>query len=177
MMQIRPAEPGDLAPCCQLDHSCTTDRVWQMDTRITDGARRVSFRTVRLPREIDVRYPRQGDDLLAGWRRRDGFIVAEDDQGICGYATLAVQPEHGIVWVGDLVTDRSRRRRGIGTALLKASAQWGGRRSMVRLTLEVQTKNFPAIQFCQASGLRFCGYNDHYWANEDIAVFFSGRLR
>jgi GNAT superfamily N-acetyltransferase len=147
-----------------------------MDNRQTSGAWGVLFRTVRLPREIEVDYPRQGEGLLAGWRRRDGFIVAEVDEQVRGYATLAVQPEHGLVWVGDLVVDRSQRRCGIGTALLKAAAQWGCKRDMVRLTLEVQTKNYPAIQFCRACGLTFCGYNDHYWCNEDIAVFFTGRL-
>lgn len=176
-MRIRPAEARDLASCGELDHSCTTDRVWQMDTRKTDGAQRIAFRTVRLPRTIEIGYPRQGEDLLAGWRRRDGFIVSEIDERICGYATLAVQPEHGMVWVGDLVVDRSKRRRGIGTALLKAAAEWGSKQGMVRLTLEVQTKNYPAIQFCRACGLTFSGYNDHYWASEDIAVFFTGRLK
>ncbi len=175
-MLVRPAEPRDLALCGRLDHSCKTDRVWQMDNRKTGGVRRVVFRTARLPREIEVGYPRQGEDLLAGWRRRDGFLVVEVDERVCGYATLAVQPEHGLVWVGDLVVDRSQRRRGIGTALLRASAQWGCQRDMVRLTLEVQTKNYPAIQFCQACGLTFSGYNDHYWSSEDIAVFFTGRL-
>ncbi len=176
-MQIRPAEAQDLAPCRDLDHSCATDRVWQMDSRRTNGVWRVVFRTVRLPREIQVRYPRQGEDLLAGWRRRDGFIVAEVDDQIRGYATVAFQPEHGMLWVGDLVVDRSCRRRGIGTALLKAVGRWGCKQDMVRLTVEVQTKNHPAIEFCLSSGLAFSGYNDHYWASEDIAVFFTGRLR
>lgn len=175
-VQVRPAEPKDLSLCKQLDHSCLTDRVWQMDTRRTSGAWRVVFRTVRLPREIKVSYPRRREDLLAGWRRRDGFIVAEMHDRICGYATLAVQPEHGILWVGDLVVDRSQRQRGIGTALLKAAAVWGSKQDLIRLTLEVQTKNYPAIRFCQACGLTFCGYNDHYWASQDIAVFFTGRL-
>lgn len=175
-MLVRPAEPRDLSLCGRLDHSCRTDRVWQMDTRRTTDARQVVFRAVRLPREIEVDYPRRGEDLLAGWRQRDGFIVAESDGVVCGYATFAVQPEHGLVWVGDLVVDRSRRRRGIGTALLKAAAQWGCKRDMVRLTLEVQTKSYPAIQFCLARGLVFSGYNDHYWSSQDIAVFFTGRL-
>jgi GNAT superfamily N-acetyltransferase len=148
-----------------------------MDSRRANGTWRVVFRTVRLPREIQVGYPRQGEDLLAGWRRRDGFIVAEVKDRVRGYATLATQPEHGILWVGDLVVDRAARREGVGTALLKASAQWGCDKGMVRLTLEVQTKNHPAIQFCRSSGLTFSGFNDHYWASEDIAVFFTGRLR
>jgi GNAT superfamily N-acetyltransferase len=148
-----------------------------MENRLENDARTVAFRKVRLPREIKVRYPRQGDDLLAGWRRRDEFLVAEMDGDVCGYVALTIQPEHGLAWVGDLVVDRSRRRRGIGTTLLKAAAQWGCKHNLVRLTVEVQTKNYPAIQFCKACGLSFSGYNDHYWATEDIAVFFTGRLR
>lgn len=176
-MLVRPAEPKDLVPCGTLDHSSTTDQVWQMENRVQRTTWTVAFRTVRLPREIKVKYPRQGEDLLGGWRRRDGFLVAEVDGEVCGYVALTVQPEHGLAWVGDLVVDRPRRRRGIGTALLKAAAQWGCKQNLVRLTVEVQTKNYPAIQFCQARGLAFSGYNDHYWPSEDIAVFFTGRLR
>lgn len=176
-MLVRPAEPKDLAPCGALDHSYTTTCVWQMENRGNSGAPSISFRTVRLPREIEVAYPRQGSDLLAGWRRRDGFLVSEMDGDVCGYVALTAQPEHGLAWVGDLVVARSRRRRGIGTTLLKAAAHWGRERSLMRLMLEVQTKNYPAIEFCYACGLTFSGYNDHYWPSEDIAVFFTGRLR
>ena len=176
-MLVRPAEPKDLVPCGLLDHSSTTDRVWQMENRVENSARTVAFRPVRLPREIELSYPRQGEDLLAGWRRRDGFLVAEMSDDVCGYVALTVQPEHGLAWVGDLVVDRSRRRRGIGTALLRAAATWGCKHNLVRVTVEVQTKNYPAIQFCQACGLTFSGYSDRYWPSEDIAVFFSGRLR
>lgn len=176
-MLIRPGEPKDLAPCGALDHSCTTDRVWQMDNRVENGVHSILFRPVRLPREIKVDYPRQGRDLLAGWRRRDGFLVAEIDVQVCGYVALTAQPEHGLAWVGDLVVERSRRRRGIGTTLLKAAAHWGRQRGLTRLMVEVQTKNHPAIMFCQACGLSFSGYNDQYWPSEDIAVFFAGRLR
>lgn len=176
-MLVRPAEPKDLAPCGALDHSYTTDRVWQMESRMEGRVQTVSFRTVRLPREIKVDYPRQGNDLFAGWQRRDGFLVSEIDGKVCAYVALTAQPEHGLAWVGDLVVERSRRRRGIGTTLLKAAARWGRERNLVRLTLEVQTKNYPAIEFCRACGLTFSGYNDCYWPSEDIAVFFTGRLR
>ncbi|MEA3376578.1 MAG: GNAT family N-acetyltransferase [Chloroflexota bacterium] len=176
-MLVRPAEPKDLAPCGALDHSFTTDRVWQMENRVENGAQTILFRTVRLPREIKVDYPRQGNDLLAGWRRRDGFLVSEIEAEVCGYVALTAEPEHGLAWVGDLVVEPARRRRGIGTTLLRAAARWGRERNLVRLTLEVQTKNYPAIEFCRACGLAFCGYNDRYWPSEDIALFFTGRLR
>jgi GNAT superfamily N-acetyltransferase len=176
-MRVRPAWPRDLEPCGALDHSYVTDRVWQMEMREANDAVAATFRVARLPREIRVDYPRQGEDLLAGWRRRDGFLVAEEAGHIYGYVALTAQAELGMAWVGDLVVDRPWRRRGVGTALLHAAAQWGRDHDLVRLVIEVQTKGYPAIRFCRSRGLTFCGYNDHYWPSQDIALFFGESLR
>ena len=176
-IQIRSAEPEDLEVCGGLDHSCLTDRVWQMETRQVNGVRTVSFRTVRLPRDMKVNYPRQGEALLMGWWQRDGFLVAERAGSIGGYVGLTTHPEHQILWVGDLVVDRPLRRQGIGSALLRAARRWGRERDLLRLMIEIQTKNYPAIQFCRSRGLTFAGYNDRYWPSQDIALFFGGVLQ
>ncbi|HUV90238.1 MAG TPA: GNAT family N-acetyltransferase [Anaerolineae bacterium] len=176
-MHVRPAWPKDMEACRALDHSYTTDRVWQMETREESDLWTVTFRAARLPREILVNYLRQGEDLAAGWRRRDGFLLVEERGHVVGYVALTAQIEHGIVRADDLVVDRPWRRRGIGTALLRAAAQWGRERDLVRLVVEVQTKNYPAIRFCRSRGLAYCGYNDHYWPSQDIALFFGQSLR
>ena len=46
-----------------------------------------------------------------------------------------------------------------------------------RLIVETQTKNYPAIQFLLKRGLVFCGYNDLFYPNQDIAIFFGQNLR
>lgn len=176
-MEVRPARPRDLKACLALDHSYTTDCVWQMETREEGGVLTVNFRMARLPREIRVDYPRQGESLLAGWRRCDDLLVAADGGRVYGYVALTAQAEHGIVLAGDLVVDRVERRRGVGTALLWAAVQWGREHDLARLVIEVQTKNYPAIRFCQSRGLTFCGYSDHYWPSQDIALFFGASLR
>jgi GNAT superfamily N-acetyltransferase len=167
----------DLEPCSKLDASYLTDRVWQMDTRQEKGTVTTTFREVRLPRDIRVEYPRRGADLLAGWERRDGFLVAHEGVQIRGYVALTAQAEHGIAWVGDLIVGREWRRQGIGTALLRAAGHWAREEGLVRMVVEVPTKNYPAISFCQARGLTFCGYNDHFWPSQDIALFFGQSLR
>jgi GNAT superfamily N-acetyltransferase len=177
LMQICPAKPPDLEICGGLDHTQTTNRVWQMETRTENGVQTVSFREVRLPRQVQVKYPRRGDDLYKGWWQRDAFLVARDGEQIYGYIALNARPEHSIAWVGDLVVDRPQRRRGIGTALLHAAVQWGHKQGLNRLMIDVQTKNYPAIQFCRARGLTFSGYNDCYWPSQDIALFFGKTLR
>ncbi|MFN2271863.1 MAG: GNAT family N-acetyltransferase [Anaerolineae bacterium] len=175
-MRVRPARPRDLKLCAALDHSYTTDRVWQMEVRDDGGVVTSTFREAYLPREIQVDYPRQDESLLAGWKRRDGFIVAEEEGVVCGYVALTAQDEHGIAWVGDLIVDRARRRQGVGTMLLQAAVQWGRENDLCRLVAEVPTKNYPAIRFYQSRGLVFCGYSDRYWLNSDIALFFGESL-
>lgn len=176
-MLIRPAGPADLEPCSKLDASCVTDHVWQMDVHEGEGTVTVSFREVRLPREVRVEYPRRGRDLFAGWERRDGFLVAVENGHIRGYVALTAQAEHGIAWVGDLVVDRAWRRRGIGSALLRAALRWGREQNLTSLVVEVSTKNYPGICFCRTCGLRLYGYSDHFWASQDIALFFGQSLR
>lgn len=176
-MRVRPARPRDLGACGGLDHSYTTDCVWQMETREENGVLTTTFRVARLPREIRVGYPRWDESLLAGWQQRDGFLVAEEEGRVCGYIALTAQAEHDVAWVGDLVVDRPWRRQGVGTALLRAAAKWGCDNDLARLVIGIQTKNYPAIRFCQSRGLAFCGYNDRFWTSQDIALFFGGSLR
>jgi ribosomal protein S18 acetylase RimI-like enzyme len=184
-MKIRPAELEDLQACLDLDHSFLTDHVWQMD--VQEGKLRVAvnFRTVRLPRPVHVKYPRDRDALLAEWHRRDCFLVAtlseprgEDERlPIIGYLTMGDYGWHKTGWIADLVVAPERRRQGVATKLLLAGAVWAREAGLCRLTIETQTKNHPALRFLDRQGFSFCGYNDRYYANQDIALFFSLDLR
>lgn len=174
---IRPAELADLDLCLALDPSYSTDFVWQMDLHGEDSQKAVTFRAVKLPRSMRVAYPRDRNQLLAGWKRCDGFLVACQAERIVGYAALSAHAAEGAVWTSDLIVERTLRRRGVGTALLSAAGEWARGRSLHQLLIEAQTKNYPAICFCEKQGLAFCGFNDHYYANQDIAVFFARSLR
>jgi GNAT superfamily N-acetyltransferase len=175
-MQIRLASSSDKTQCAELDHSYSTGYVWQMETRHRDDLLTTTFRLSRFPREVEVAYPRQGDALLLGWQRCDGFLDAVDDEkgAVRGYVTIVAQWGNGQALLSDLVVDRPWRRRGIGTALLRAAIAWRREQGLVRVVLPVQTKNYPAVRFCLARGLTFCGYNDHFWTHQDIALLFGG---
>lgn len=192
---IRPAELKDLQACLALDHSCRTDHVWQMDVQQENGRVTVTFCTMRLPRPVHVAYPRDEQALLADWHHRDCFLVAtaqqdsvsRDDasadgapQGdpvhIVGYLTMAAQEWHKTGWVADLVVAPESRRQGVATRLLQAGKEWAHKAGLHRLIIETQTKNYPAIRFLERRGFSFCGYNDHYYAKRDIALFFALNL-
>jgi len=176
-MLVRPARSSDLELCGVLDHSYLTDRVWQLDTREGTENIAISLRLARLPRQIKVAYPRTGQDLLDGWELRDKFLVAADGAQVRGYVAVNVESEHGILWIGDLVVDRPWRRRGIGASLLLAAAQTGKNQGLQRLVMAVPTKNYTAFRFCHSRRMTFCGYSDHYWPGQDIALFFGESLR
>jgi ribosomal protein S18 acetylase RimI-like enzyme len=194
-MLIRSAQLTDLNACLALDPNSQTDHVWQMDAREEADGRVVRFHTVRLPRVMRVAYPRQRDDLLKCWQGGSTVLVASDrrapkpangetapSQGeelpqVFGYCQLDLAPWQQTGWISHLVVDRRFRRRGFGTAMLKAALAWGQQQGLKRLMCAVQTKNYPGISFCEKQGFVFCGFNDHYFVNRDIAVFFSHKLR
>jgi ribosomal protein S18 acetylase RimI-like enzyme len=178
---VRPAELEDLESCLNLDHSYPTAHVWQMDVQEASGGTTVTFRTVRLPRPVTVKYPRRREEMLGAWHRRDCFLVAEAGDGdrsvrsrhIVGYLTMDAYEWHKTGWVADLVIAPEHRRKGIATQLLQAGKGWAREAGLRRLTVETQTKNYPAVCLLERLAFSFCGYNDRYYANQDIALFFS----
>lgn len=79
--------------------------------------------------------------------------------------------------IHQIVVSSAYRRRGIASRLVNVARQWAKEHQLNRLMIETQTKNFPLINFCQNNGFAFCGFNDRYFPNQDIAVFFSTSLR
>jgi len=174
---IRPTTPSDYELCMSIDHSCSTDIVWQMVTDDSDNEQHIAFRTARLPRSMKVQYPRSGDALLQSWQLHACFLVAEWEGTVVGYVNAREERSQETAWVADLAVDRPARLKGVGTALLRAVRQWAISRQLRRLIIETQTKNYPAITFLQKRGLVFCGYNDLFYPNQDIAVFLGQILR
>jgi ribosomal protein S18 acetylase RimI-like enzyme len=166
----------ELSQCLNLDHSYVTDYVWQMDVREESDDLHVRFRTVRLPRTMTVAYPRDSHTLKMIWKELHCFLVATTRNIMLGYINMQVDGTGTRGWIYDLVVDTSFRRRKVASAMLEQATRWARLHHVQQLTLEMQTKNYPAIQFARTHGFMFCGFNDHYYSNQDIALFFDKRL-
>ncbi len=175
-IEIRPAVSTDLSRMMGMDHSVVSEYVWQLDLRRESGQVSVSLREVRLPRPVSVAYPRNPYALADEWQRHSVVLVASD-VNIIGYVCITEQSAATVVWVTDLVVDPHQRRQGIGSLLLKSAQDWARERGSSMLIFEMQAKNQPAIRMAQKAGLEFCGYNDHYYANQDVALFFGRALK
>jgi ribosomal protein S18 acetylase RimI-like enzyme len=173
---IRIAEQTDLDRCLALDASFTTDHVWQMDGSDADDVMNATFRAVRLPRPMKVSYPRNMDGLSEDWHRNDCFLVAEDGDEIAGYLDMVIHRWNLTGWINNIVVATAYRRRGVGTALLRAADRWARRNGLHRILAETQTKNYPAICFYRKNAYKFCGFSDQYYTNQDIALFFALNL-
>lgn len=175
-IKVRLAEAADLPLLVEMDHSYHTDYVWQMDLNPGEGQVGVTFREVRLPRSMRVEYPRSAWSVAEDWPKRGTVFVAEYGDEVAGYANVFADKVVDGAWVADLLAMRRLRRHGIGTALVMAAQMWALEQGKARLILEMQSKNYPAISLANKLGYEFCGYNDQYYPNGDIAVYFGRRL-
>lgn len=176
---IRDGLESDIAACLDLDGSYETDYVWQMHIQRDPSQTNVVFKTERLPRVMEVVYESSRHRLRQALNKTQCFVVAvgRDEPETLGYLVMGHNAMTQSAWIHDLVVARPFRRRRIGTRLLNIARQWASEHKAWQLVVETQTKNYPAIEFCQISGLAFCGFSDQYYRNQDIAVFFGQTLR
>lgn len=173
-IEIRPAVETDIPLLIQFDHSFTSDHVWQMEYRLEAGQLGAAFREVRLPRSVKVDYPRSPGALVDSWQKRSGLLIAVLNGAPVGYASLSQEKLPFATWMHDLVVEHRFRRQGIGSALILAAHEWvASQPGSRRLILEMQLKNYPAIQFAQILGFDFCGFIDQYYPNQDAALLFA----
>lgn len=182
-IEIRPVTNADLAKIMELDHDYVSDHVWQMSVQKDVGASpsdvqvSVIFHQLQLPRSVHVAYPRPTRNLAGGLNQQTGLLAAVLAGEMVGYIRLRTDIAPVTTWATDLAVTRRYRRQGIGSGLVLAGQEWGRQQGSYRMTLEMQPKNYPAICMAQKLGFDLCGYNDRYYPNHDIALFFAKSIR
>lgn len=175
--EIRPATATDLPSLMAIDHSISSDYVWQLDVNNEANQVTANFREVRLPRSVTVTYPRNPAALADDWTKRDVVLVAVQGEVPVGYVCAVEEHVSAVAWITDLVVAQGVRRMGAASSLLTAIQAWALERSVRRIVLETQSKNHPCIRLAQKFGYEFCGYNDQYYPTQDVALFFGRALK
>jgi GNAT superfamily N-acetyltransferase len=179
---IRDGAAGDIPACLALDHTGETDMVLQMQMVQPELNRwQISLQEERLPRKIDLLTEPNEARLRAALPADRCFLVAAhrspEKAELLGYLVMRPETADGVAMITDLIVSRPFRRAGIGSRLLNVARRWAREAGIHRLMIATPTKNYPGIRFCQESGLTFCGFNDRYYPNQDIAVFFTQTVR
>jgi GNAT superfamily N-acetyltransferase len=175
--EIRPVNSNDLQRLMALDHTCSSDYVWQLELRSEAKQVAANFHEVRLPRAVTVSYPRNPLLLADEWKKRDVVLVALKGETPVGYTCAVEEHASTVVRVIDLVVAPEVRRQGVASTLLDGIQAWALERGVRRIVLEMQSKNHPCIRLAQKFGYEFCGYNDQYYPTQDVALFFGRALK
>lgn len=176
-IQIRAAVATDINDLMHIDHSWNSDYVWQLQLHKSGEQVIATLREVRLPHPIHVTYPRDVLSLVDEWNNCAKMFVAVVDDEKVGYVRIIEQGTAGAAWVTDLVVSFQKRRLGYASTLIQSAQDWALEKGLRQIYLEMPSKNFPAIRLAQKLGYEFCGYNDHYYATQDIALFFGRMLK
>lgn len=176
-IQVRAAVSPDFSILTAFDHSIRTERVWQLDHYGENGNESVNFREIRLPRPIRVEYPYPSGSLLERSKLLSIVLLACMEDVPIGYIGITTNQAVSNTWIKELVVHERWRRRGFASALIKASHDWSLERGIQRISLEMSSKNFPAIALARKLSFEFCGYDEYYYPNNDIALFFVKFLR
>lgn len=173
-IKIRPANEEDIKNLVEIDHHYESNHVWQMEFQNSRENEQISvhFRLVQLPRSIKVEYPRSPKMLIEDWSLRSGILVASYQEKIVGYISLMLNKAPQSTWVTDLAVAEMYRRQGIGSTLILAAIDWANEMETQKLVLEMQPKNYPAIQMAQKLGFDFNGFSNRYYSNHEIGLFF-----
>jgi ribosomal protein S18 acetylase RimI-like enzyme len=172
-IEIRPAAFDDVESLSLFEHGYYSDFVWQMALDLSSYTTKTIFRRTKLPRCVFVPYPRKKDQIFKEIEHADAFLVAVMANQPIGYIKLLVEHASMNARVSDLVVSASSRRQGIASGLLYAAMDVISHRNYFALILEIQSKNDPAISMATKLGFKFCGYRDHYFPNNELALFFS----
>ena len=174
-MIIRKGDLKDLNASVLIETSYTSDYVWQIRTEERPYEEiAVNFQTVRLPRSVRARPPRDTDCLVEDWQRGECFLVAEEEGEIRGYVNMTVQLWQATGWINDMAVLSKHRRQGIGSELLRHALRWAREQGLRSVLLETQTKNHPAICFCRKHGFAFCGFREP--REQDPTLFWGRRV-
>ncbi len=176
-MEIRLATPDDLNRCLELDDSFETEYVWQMEQ--SNDAKHIStgFRLTRLPRPMRVSNGISRDQAAENFARGEILLVSEEENELHGFVEFTESDWNQAVSINNLVVPSAYRRQGIGKKLLSAATDWGKEQGFRVALATLSTKHYPGICFLQKNGFVFCGFNDQWYANRDIAMMFALGLR
>lgn len=175
-LHIRQAISSDIKALAGMDHGYSTDHVWQLALQRGKEEISASFREVRLPRPMQVSYPREPERMIDEWIDKAVVLMAAIGETPAGYLSLIQGPADDSGWITDVVVDLRYRRQGIGSKLVAACKEWSRQRQIAKIFLEMQSKNYPGIRLAKKSGFTFAGFSDMYYPDQDIVLLFAQDL-
>ena len=176
-IEIRTAISEDTEALSSFEHGYYSEFVWQMGLDVSQDTAQADFRRIRLPRRIFITYPRSREEIFSEISKNEEMLIAVLQGNPVGYIKTFQTPNSKVARVLDLVVSSPIQRQGIGSALVLAMMDYLRQQGYHTLMLQMQSKNDPAIRMAEKLGFGFCGFQDHFFPNNELAIFFSRIIR
>ena len=176
-IEIGAATLDEFPQIAKMDLSFESDYVWKTQMLEGLGSIEASFQRIRLPKTIRVSFQAYSTaNLEALIRQRQILSVRYEDQ-VIGYLRLEQDETVNrlVMKTGGVMPEY--RNKGVGTVLLERVSEIARNNNIRNLVCMVQAKNDPAIHFLMARGFVFCGYQEFFFRNMEIGLFFSKNIR
>ncbi len=101
---------------------------------------------------------------------RGAGVVAREDEGIVAYGGVFWAPDEG--QITNIAVHPTRRRRGLGNAILEALIALARERGCAEISLEVRASNSAAVTLYEKHGFRIMGRRKGFYRKpcEDALV-------
>lgn len=155
-MRIAPADASFAAQARRCDFSFAITHEAQSPFDGPKLGRVVSVTPYRKTYDSDF------DELV-----RTTTVLVARDPDLLGFVALSAA-WNGFARIEDIGVDVSARRRGVGRALLRASADWAKTQRLAGLSAETQSNNVDACRLYESFGFELGGADRHLYRALDF---------
>lgn len=176
-IEIGAATLDEFAQIAQMDLSFESDYVWKTQMLEGLGSFEASFQRIRLPKTIRVSFQAYCTVNLDNLIRERSILSVRYEDKVIGYMRMEQDETVNrlILKSGGVMPEY--RNKGVGSVLLERITEIARHNNIRSLICMVQAKNDPAIHFLMARGFVFCGYQEFFFRNMEIGLFFSKNIR
>ena len=176
-IEIRPAISTDIPELMAFDHSISTSHIWQVEAVVDEKEMGVRLLETRLPRPLTLAYPKRIEEMADTWTKHSLFLTARLNARLVGYLILSIEGDTRAAFITDLVVNSNFRNQGIASGLVLAVRSHLRNSGIRRLLIGIPMRNEAALALARKLGMTFCGYIDHYFVNQDAALFYSMAIK
>jgi ribosomal protein S18 acetylase RimI-like enzyme len=172
-IEIRPAISTDIPELMALDHTIITSQIWQIESFREEKEMSIHVLKTKLPRPLTLPYPKNIESMADTWTNHSLFLTARLSSKLVGYLILSMDHELRTAQITDLVVDEISRRQGIASGLILSIRSYLRNNGIRKLMIAAPARNQAVIELARKLQMNFCGYIDHYFVNQEAALFFS----
>ncbi len=150
--------------------------VWQSQMNDDVNEYSITLKNVKLPKTIHVPFQANDENNLEMTIKLNEIILIRTDRQEIGFIRIEQDELAHRIILRNGGLKPEYRRQGIGTIMLGQIEEIARQNNITQILCIIQAKNDSAIRFLTAKGFRLSGFEEFYFPNMEIALFFSKNI-